>query len=48
MSLNLDFKKILSFLLFLVPISFIIGAAVVEVVFILYLFFFFMQLIEKN
>ncbi len=47
MSLNLDFKKILSFLLFLVPISFIIGAAVVEVVFILYLFFFYAAYREK-
>ena len=47
MSLNIDFRKILSLLLFLIPVSFIAGAAIVEVLFILYLLIFYGVYKEK-
>ena len=34
MSLNLNSKKILSYLLLIAPISFIVGAAIVELIFV--------------
>ena len=46
MSSNLNFKKILSYLLLIAPISFIVGAAIVELIFALYLVFFY--LVYKN
>tara|TARA_B100001175_G_scaffold296542_1_gene285551 strand:- start:2625 stop:3875 length:1251 start_codon:yes stop_codon:yes gene_type:complete len=47
MSSNLNFKKILSYLLLLAPISFIIGAAIVELIFTFYLIFFYLAYKEK-
>lgn len=47
MSSNLNFNKILSYLLLLAPISFIIGAAIVELIFTLYLIFFYLVYKEK-
>ena len=47
MSLNLNSKKILSYLLLIAPISFIVGAAVVELIFTFYLIFFYLVYREK-
>ena len=47
MSSNLNLKKILSYLIFLAPISFIVGAAIVELIFTFYLIFLF-NLQRKN
>ena len=47
MSSNLNLKKILSYLIFLAPISFIVGAAIVELIFTFYLIFFYLIYKEK-
>ena len=48
MSSNLNFKKILNYLLLIAPISFIVGAAIVELIFALYLVFFYLVIVMEN